>query len=140
MKNSSGTNTIDHTGIVKKSDNESVTVLITSRSACSGCHAEGSCALSDTEEKIIEVRGRYNVREGDTVTVIMKQSEGFTALFFGYLLPLIIVVISLIILSSLSYPELTSGLLSISSLLPYYLVLYFFRKRINDKFKFSLKI
>ncbi len=139
VKNSSASNTIDHTGIVKKSDKESVTVLITSVSACSGCHAEGSCSISGKEEKMVEVRGNYDVREGDTVTIIMKQSTGFTALFLGYLLPLIIVVISLIILSSLNFSELISGLMAIFSLVPYYLVLFFFRKKINNRFKFSLK-
>jgi positive regulator of sigma E activity len=139
MKDLTGVKTIIHNGIVKKSDNESVTVIITRESACSGCHAEGNCSLSGNEEKEVVVNGRYDVTEGDNVIVTMKQSTGFTALFFGYLLPLIIVVTSLIILVSLRYPELFSGLVSISSLFPYYLILYFFRRKINDKFIFSIK-
>ncbi|MBK9389144.1 MAG: SoxR reducing system RseC family protein [Bacteroidetes bacterium] len=140
MKDSSGETTISHKGIVQKSDNESVTVLITAESACKGCHAEGSCTLSGTEEKIIEVKGSFDVRNGDTVTVMMKQSTGFNALFLGYLLPLVIVITLLILLAIMKYSELASGLLAISSLLPYYLILYLLRKRINDKFIFSLKI
>jgi sigma-E factor negative regulatory protein RseC len=139
MEDRSRTNTINHNGIVHKSDNESVTVIITSESACSGCHAEGSCSLFGKEEKIVEVKGNYDVKEGDIVTVIMKQSTGFIALFFGYLLPLVIVIITLTSLLALNYTELISGLLSIASLLPYYLVLYFFRKKMNNKFVFSLK-
>jgi sigma-E factor negative regulatory protein RseC len=140
MEDSSGITVIRHTGIVQKSDNESVTVLITAESACKGCHAEGSCNLSGKEEKIIEVKGCYNVKEGDTVTVSMKQSTGFKALFLGYILPLLIVLAFLILFAYFGYSELASGLLSLSSLLPYYLVLYFARKKINDKFIFSLKI
>jgi positive regulator of sigma E activity len=140
MTNSSVAKTIDHKGIVQKSDNQSVTVIITSESACSGCHAEGSCSLSGKEEKIIEVKGNFEVKEGDTVTVLMKQSTGFIALFLGYLLPLVLVITTLIVFISLSYSEPVSGLLAIASLLPYYLVLYFFRKKINDRFIFSLKI
>jgi sigma-E factor negative regulatory protein RseC len=140
MKDSSGETTISHKGIVQKSDNESVTVLITAESACKGCHAEGSCTLSGTEEKIVEVKGSFDVRNGDTVTVMMKQSTGFNALFLGYLLPLVIVITLLILLAIMKYSELVSGLLAISSLLPYYLILYLLRKRINDKFIFSLKI
>lgn len=138
MEMLSVSNTINHSGIVQKTDNKSVTVIISSESACSGCHAEGSCSLIGKEEKIIEVKGEYNVKVGDVVTVIMKQSSGFTALFLGYILPLAIVIVTLITLLSMSYQELISGLLSIASLLPYYLVLYLFRKKINDKFKFSL--
>jgi len=140
MKDSRGINTIIHKGVVKNSDNESVTVIITPGSACSGCHAEGSCNLSGKVEKSVIVKGRYEVNEGDNVIVSMEQSTGFIALFLGYVLPLIIVIISLIILVSLKYPELTSGLVSISTLLPYYLMLYIFRKRINDKFIFSIKV
>lgn len=140
MEDSSGITVIRHTGIVQKSDNESVTVLITAESACKGCHAEGSCNLSGKEEKIVEVKGYYNVKEGDTVTVSMKQSTGFKALFLGYILPLLIVLTFLILFAYIGYSELAAGLLSLSSLLPYYLVLYFARKKINDKFIFSLKI
>jgi positive regulator of sigma E activity len=138
MKDSTGVNTIIHKGIVKKSDNESVTVIITPESACSGCHSEGSCTLSGKIEKSVVVKGSYKVKEGDNVTVSMEQSTGFTALFLGYVLPMIIVVTSLIILVSLKSPELISGLVSISSLLPYYLILYMFGKKINDNFIFSI--
>jgi len=140
MKYPSDETNINHQGIVQKSDNESVTVLITSQSACSGCHAEGSCNMSGKEEKIVDIKGFYNVNTGDNVTVIMKQSMGFIALFLGYILPLLVVLIILIVFASLGYSELVSGLLAISSLLPYYLILYFLRKKINDKFVFSLKI
>lgn len=140
MENSHDKNTISHPGVVQKSGNESVTVIISSSSACSGCHAEGACSLSGNEEKIIEVKGRYNLMAGDKVEVIMKQSDGFTAVFISYLIPLIIVVTSLIVLLYLRFPEPVAGLLSIFFLLPYYLGIYFFRKKINDRFVFSLKV
>jgi sigma-E factor negative regulatory protein RseC len=130
---------INHEGVVQKADEKSVTVMITSLSACSGCHAEGSCNLSGKEEKIINVTGNYNVKTGDIVTIIMKQSMGFAAILLGYLLPLIVVMIVLIVLISVKVPELKAGLASLAVLIPYYIVLYFFRKRINEKFTFTLK-
>jgi sigma-E factor negative regulatory protein RseC len=139
MNKSEKTGTIEHDGIVQKSDNKSVTVRISSASACSGCHAEGSCTLSGIEEKIIEVSGSYNVDPGDNVTVLMKQSMGYAALLLGYVFPMILVVALLIILVSSSVPELTAGLGSIAALVPYYLVLWFFRKRISKKFTFTIK-
>jgi len=139
MKNSGSVGTINHEGIVQKADNKSVIVSISVGSACSGCHAEGSCSLSGKEEKIIEVSGTYNVKTGDTVTILMKQSMGYGALFLGYLLPIIAVVACLMILSSFKVPELIAGVTSLALLVPYYIILYFFRKRINEKFKFTLK-
>jgi sigma-E factor negative regulatory protein RseC len=139
MNNNIGSGTINHDGIVQKADERSVTVSIISSAACSGCHAEGSCSMSGKEEKIIEVRGKYDVSTGDRVVVLMKQSMGFTALFLGYLLPLLIVIITLIILISVKIPELSAGLSSLAVLIPYYSALWFLRNRINEKFTFTLK-
>lgn len=130
---------IEHEGVVKSADNKSVTVSIIAESACSGCHAEGLCSLSGKEEKIVEIQGTFNVSPGETVRVLMKQSSGYAAVLFGYVLPLILVVTVLIILASSGVPELAAGLGSVAVLAPYYMVLYFFRKRIDRKFAFSLK-
>lgn len=133
------TGSIEHEGIVKSSDNKSVTVSIISSSACSGCHAEGMCSLSGKEEKIVEVPGIYSVSPGENVKVLMKQSSGFAAVLLGYVLPLVMVLAVLIILVSASVPELTAGIGSVAVLVPYYLILYLFRNRMNKKFTFTLK-
>jgi sigma-E factor negative regulatory protein RseC len=130
---------IEHAGVVQKSDANSVIVRILSETACAGCHAEGSCSLSGVKEKMVEVNGNYNVSPGDNVTVLMKKSMGFTALFLGYVLPLIIFILILIILISLPLSELAAGLGSIGFLGIYYLLLYFFREKIRNKFIFTIK-
>ena len=139
MTNSGNQVIINYEGIVQRKEDNKVFVAITSTSACSGCHAEGSCTMSGKEEKIIEVSGKYNVNNGDQVTILMKQSMGYSALFLGYVLPVIAVVTVLITLISFRIPELTSGLASLSVLIPYYIILFFFRKTINEKFSFTLK-
>ena len=131
--------TIQHDGTVTKVDGNSVLVSITSNSACSGCHAEGLCGISGKEEKIIDIRGRYNVSPGDSVTVMMEQSTGYRAVVLGYLIPLVIVITGLIVCDLLSFNELTAGLVSISLLVPWYLILYLFRNKINRSFTFTLK-
>jgi sigma-E factor negative regulatory protein RseC len=140
MNNSGSIGTINHEGIVQKADDKAAIVTISAATACSGCHAEGSCTLSGKEEKIIEVAGNYNVKPGDRVTILMKQSMGYAALFFGYLLPLISVIFTLVILISINLNELSAGLISLAMLIPYYFILYLFRKRINEKFTFMLKV
>ena len=139
MSNQDKTECIEHDGIVQESGINHVTVLISSASACAGCHAEGSCTLSGTKEKIIDVTGNYNVSPGDKVTILMKQSAGFAALFLGYIFPLILVMTILIILVSLSIQELTAGLGAIAVLVPYYGTLWLLRKYIGKKFTFSIK-
>jgi positive regulator of sigma E activity len=139
MKSSGSSETINHEGIVQKKNDKSVIVSISTSSACTGCHAEGSCSLSGKEEKIVEVTGNYDVKPGDLVTVLMKQSMGYAALLLGYVFPVISVIVLLIILVTAKVPELVAGLTSLSVLIPYYITLYFFRRRINEKFTFTLK-
>jgi sigma-E factor negative regulatory protein RseC len=139
MNNSGKTATVTHFGIVQKVENNVAIVAISSASACSECHAGKSCTLSGREEKIIKVTGTYNVRPGDPVNIIMEQSMGYTALLFGYLFPLMSVVSVLIVLVSINMAELYAGLISLSILIPYYILLYLFRKQINKKFTFTLK-
>jgi sigma-E factor negative regulatory protein RseC len=69
----------------------------------------------------------------------MKQSMGYAALLLGYVIPVIAVVAALIAFISLKMPELASGLASLSILIPYYTILFFFRNTINEKFSFTLK-
>lgn len=138
MSTSVHTKSICHKGTVQKTNNNSVLVIITAQSACSGCHAEEVCTLSGKEEKIIEVSGSYNVKPGDEVSVYMKQSTGYAALLLGYLMPLATVIISLIILNMLKISELAAGLISIAMLIPYFTILFLSRKLINNRFIFTL--
>lgn len=129
---------ISHEGVVTGVSGHSVTVTISAQSACSGCHAKGSCINLGTDKKIVEVEGNYRVKTGDIVNVMMSQSTGFTALAYGYLLPFITVITLLVVLGTFGIPELTAGLLSLGALAPYYLVLYLFRTKLNKKFTFTI--
>jgi positive regulator of sigma E activity len=136
----SGTkDTIQHEGTVKKVENGSVLVSIKTGSACSGCHAESICNLAGQEERIIEVKGNYGVAQGDRVVVLMKQSVGYKAVVLSYIIPFAIVIAGLIIFNYLSTNEILAGLGSIFLLLPYFLILYLFRSKINRNFSFMLK-
>jgi sigma-E factor negative regulatory protein RseC len=129
---------ITHEGIVQETDGNSVTVLLSPLTACKGCYAEKSCNIAGNDFKLINVHGAYNVKTGEKVIVSMKRSMGYSALFLGYLSPLLLVVMVLIVLISFSVNELISGLLSIAILIPYYIILFVFRKLINKKFSFTI--
>jgi len=132
--------TIQHDGKVTKVESNSVLVSIKSGAACSGCKAEGLCGLSGKEERIVDVKGRYNVSPGDMVTILMEQKTGYKAVVLSYLVPLVIFISGLVILNLLSFKELISGLVSISLLFPYFLILYLFRNKINRNLIFTLKV
>jgi sigma-E factor negative regulatory protein RseC len=136
----SDSKTIIHEGIVKKHDNKSVTVQITSKSACSGCHAEGVCSMSGKKDKTIDISGYYNIKEGDSVIVQMDKSLGFSAVVLGYLIPFVIVIATLLIFLALKFKESYAGIIALLSVFPYYLFLLLYKNKINKKFVFSLKV
>ncbi len=131
--------TVEHDGKVKSINSNSVLVSILSESACSGCHAEKLCSLSGEKEKVVEVKGKFDVIQGESVRVVMEESMGYKALVLSYLVPLIIVITALVVMSSLHLPEWIAGLVSISALIPWFLILYLFRDRIGRIITFTLK-
>ncbi|WP_339736678.1 SoxR reducing system RseC family protein [uncultured Sunxiuqinia sp.] len=131
---------ISHKGIIKSLTDQQIVVSIVNESACSSCHAKGACSAADMQDKEIEIRnfsGDYRV--GQTVQVVGRTSQGFKALFYGYVFPFLIIMLVLITLTSLQFSEGISGLISLSVLLPYYLILYLTRNKIRKSFEFEIK-
>jgi len=117
-----------------------MTVTITSESACAACHAKGVCTVADFQEKEIEIsQTQGNYAPGQQVTVLFRESDGFTALFYGYILPFLLVLFTLIGIFSLTNNEVLSGLLALGILIPYYTTLYFFRHYLKKVFKFEVE-
>jgi positive regulator of sigma E activity len=132
---------IEHEGIVQGIDENGVRVMIMAHSACGACRSKKICGISETKEKIINVKNssRKPFRTGDKVIVEMNSSLGMTAVFFGYVFPFIVLILSLIILTRYTQSEPLSGLITLGMLGVYYLILYFFRNALKRKFTFSVK-
>ncbi len=132
---------IQHDGIIKQINDNSIYVSIVSMATCASCQVKGACTASDMQEKIVEVKkeeGR-NYELGSKVTILIDQSVGTWAVLLAYVFPLILVVVSLIILTSIMADQGNAGLISIGLLIPYYSILYFSRKLAANKFEFKLK-
>jgi sigma-E factor negative regulatory protein RseC len=116
-----------------------VRVKIVSHSACAQCHARGGCTAADMKEKIIDAVSVSDepLRKGDTVTVIMEEKLGWLAVFYGFFLPFIVMMIVLFVSYGLGGSETEAALWGIGSLVPYYLLLYVFRKKIEKDFIFK---
>lgn len=134
------TNLISHLGTIKSINNQHLVVKIISQTACASCHAKGACTSNDQTEKEIEItqkEGSFSI--GEQVEVVTTSTQGYKALLYAYLLPLIILVFSLIIFLSLIKAEAIAALGSILLLFPYYLLLYYFRHRLKDSFHFTVQ-
>ena len=132
--------TVDHIGSVQEVTSNDIIVKILSQSACAACHAKGACGMSDTAEKTVVVHEpNHSYVVGQSVRVILKESLGFKALALGYLFPFTVVFILLVVLTVLGVSELKAGLLSIASLIPYYIGLHFFNDKISKQFTFDIE-
>lgn len=131
---------IKHKAIVKEVSGSALIVTITNQSACASCHVNGACTMADVKEKEIEIESfQGNYVQGQEVSVLFQESLGFKALFYGYILPFILVLSMLIILYSVTKNEVVAGLTALGALLPYYSVLYFFRDTLKKIFTFELE-
>jgi sigma-E factor negative regulatory protein RseC len=133
--------TITHPGIIESVNEKQVFVKILAMSACSSCHAKAMCNIAEVEEKIVEIRkeAERNFKEGQEVTVSMKKSLGGKAVFLGYILPFLLLMIVLLTVLLISENEGLAGLLAIAVLIPYYSLLYIFRDRLKRTFSFSIQ-
>ena len=130
---------IQHSGIIESIIKDKALVRITQKTSCSDCHAKSVCLSSDKKEKIIEVNcltGKFAVN--DEVIVSIQSSMGFFAIFLAFVVPLILVITSLAICISITGDEGISGVIGLSTLIPYYLILYVSRNKLEKKFIFTL--
>ena len=131
---------IEHQGVVTQVKKNAVSVNLINISSCSDCHVKGFCSVSDTDNKTIEIlHTDSNISKGDKVIVNHRKTLGPLALLLGYIIPFFLVLAVLILSLEISGNEAVSGLLSLSILIPYYLILYFFREKLKTKFAFTIK-
>ena len=132
---------IEHKGIVKSIEGNELQVSILNHSSCASCNVKGSCSVSDIEEKLIDVYvtepDAYKL--GEHVEVYYKQSLGFRALFLGYVLPFLVLLVTMIVMLSVTDRELLSGIVALAALVPYYLIVYITKDKLKKTFSFSIK-
>lgn len=132
---------ICHDGRIVEITPEFTSVEIISSSACSQCHAKGLCGFSEEESKLVMLpTDPYSERKvGDRVTLALKQTMGLKAVWISYVIPLIILMILVLSLSSVIDNEVWTGLAAIGGVALYYLVIWLLRDRLKNEFVFYIK-
>ena len=134
-------NEIIHDGKIIEITPDFTSVEIVSSSACSSCHAKGLCGMSEEQEKVIMVPtdpySEYAV--GDDVKVVTKMTMGLKAVWISYVIPLAILMILILSLSSVIGNEFLMGGVAIAGVAVYYFFIWLFRDRLSDQFEFYIK-
>jgi len=132
--------TVEHTGKIQHIDGNKVQVLIIQSSACSACHAKSTCTAADSAEKIIEAIGvDDSLKVGDEVIVHGQRSLGLKAVLLAFVIPFLLILFCLFILRYFIENEAISGTIALAVLIPYYIMLSFFRNKLKAKFQFYAK-
>lgn len=131
---------IEQKGTVEQIAGHNIKVRVHRMASCGDCRAGTICFMGESTEREIEISNfTPGLKIGDQVEVILSRSMGNKAVVLGYLMPFIILILSLIIMKLLGAGDLLSGLISLGSLAPYFIILYLLRNRLRKVFTLSAR-
>jgi sigma-E factor negative regulatory protein RseC len=143
---------IKHDGIVIAVNGDgTVLVRIVQTSACAACKAKAMCASAESKEKEIvalfvgeEAKRREGERQdiklGDEVVVMVQQKMGWKAILLAYMLPFIVMIPVVAIGNGLlGIREEVIGTAALCAMGVYYIVLGFFKDKIQKEFSFTAR-
>lgn len=129
-----------HEGIIMSKNGSVAHVRIAESPACEDCKAASLCHSAEKTEKFVDAvlpaGGSYQV--GDRVVVAGSLSMGMRATWLGFGIPLLLMVAGILVGARVLGNETTGALAGLSLLLPYYLVLWLFRSRLDREFVFRV--
>ena len=132
--------TLQHKGVVHSIAESTVVVSVKSESACAGCHAKGICGESGAERVIrVMTPDASEYRTGDRVVVALKrQSMAMSSVVWGYILPLVVLLVVLFGSVALGFSDGISAVVSIVAVAIYYAGLYLARRVFERKIEFTI--
>lgn len=132
---------IKHRGTVESVTGKHISVRIVQTSACSACGARRLCNAAESKEKLIRVEtsDTSSYRAGDEVLLTGSIGMGLAAVWWGYILPLLLLLLVLFFSVWVTSSEPAGALLALCVLAVYYGLLYANRKRWTNKFSFTIK-
>ena len=93
---------------------------------------------SERKQELIEAQNPYNQEFsiGEVVTLNLQSSAGRKAVVLGYLMPFVVLLASFLFTFLLTDKEWIPVLVSLACTFLYFVVLYRFKKRMDEQFTF----
>ena len=132
---------IKHRGIVEKVEGAHVVVRIVQTSACAACTAKGLCNASESKEKQIDVfEPGASYRIGEEVVLCGSTSMGMRAVFLAFGIPMLLLLFALFVTMRVTDGDaLVSSLVALLAIVPYYIVIYYMKDKLNRTFSFTIE-
>ena len=125
-------NYLEHIGLVTANQHGRITISLTG-SGCSACH-KSLCMLGDSKAGEVEIPQQgHTLNIGDEVLVKINPSSGYKAVTLLYIVPFLLMFGSLLIMLALGYSDGISGLTALMILIPYFSMVYGFRKQLRGQ-------
>ncbi len=132
---------MEHSGVVSEVGEKMVEVEFVTRSACSECKAKGLCGVEDGDKRFVTVyepMAQY-FTVGEEVMIGVSEVMGMKAAVYAYIIPFFILLGGLLLTTHLGWGEVAAGLSSLGVMCLYYVVLWFFRRRIEKEIVFKIR-
>lgn len=131
---------INHVGKVVAIGEGEISVLVERGDACSHCESKKSCAMMATTNQTVTIKDRnfQNYSVGEDVTVSINTSLGMKAVLLAYIIPLLVLMLSLAVGFSCFSSELLQVVVALIPTVCYYIILYRFRHRIEQRFRLTV--
>ena len=130
---------IRHEGIVLAVQDGKALVEIVQTSACSACKARSMCMSAESQEKRIDATMTEPLNPGDRVEVMVTEKLAWKAVLLAYILPFIVMIAVVGLLEIWIHNEAVVGSIALCSIALYYIVLSFFRDRLQKEFSFTAR-
>jgi len=122
---------LEHVGLVTDFQNGRIKISLVG-SGCSACH-KSLCMLGDSKAKEVEIPENQNrFKAGDEVIVKINPASGYKAVAILYLVPFILMFLSLVVMSRLGFHEGLAGLTALLILIPYYGMIYWLKNSLSS--------
>ena len=132
---------ISHAGVIESIQGDSIKVRIVQTSACAACKVASHCNAAESKVKVVDVfccdTAKYTT--GPEVVVWASKDVANKALVLGFGLPFLLMIAVLVIVLRIADNEGVAALVALGSLVPYYLLLWWWRDKIQRGISFHIE-
>ncbi|MFI3318720.1 MAG: SoxR reducing system RseC family protein [Rikenellaceae bacterium] len=135
------TKQLEHDGRIVSIDGDRAVIEIVVNGGCASCSAKSKCGMSESAKREISLslpKG-LNYECGQMVRVGVSYRDGYLAVLYAYILPLVVLVSILIGALAIGLSEGVAAVGSIVGAGIYYIILYLLRDRVEEKILFTIK-
>jgi positive regulator of sigma E activity len=125
---------MEKTGKVIKTSKNKATILIELPEDCASCEFSQFCRRDKKKRELVCLNNQ-GARRGDVVQIGIKNQNFYIAVFFNFLLPLLVLISGVIIGEKVWQKDFAGFVLGMGSLIVYFAVFFFIDKKFYKKGK-----